>query len=166
MNFIIYQYRNGTLSIDYGPRDESNGVIGAVTDLPQSLATADSLDAATKMAYAHLVRHPDAVLYITDSNRLLYEIAINRQYQSERSASSKSLFVAWTCVMLCILSFVFTLISGIGFFGLLFLALAFTLYLSMVRFGIFNEVESAAVVVILAILIAFLIPVLQKAWSV
>ena len=165
MQYAIYLYSTGLLNIDYGSRDVPNGIIGTVENLPKPLAEAESLEAIIEKAYAHLGRHPGDTLYVADSNCLLYKIMNNGEFLSVQSALTKSVFVAWTSFALCALSTTAVLFLSIGPVGLFFIAFSVFLYLLMVRYSLFNEVEAGAVCVIFTVLLSLLIPAIHTAWT-
>jgi len=163
MQFLVYVESTGMLQIDYSARDEDAGIIGSLRDLPNPLGTADTHEAITEIAYAHLGRHPSDMLYIADSNGLLYDILINRPFHDERSASSRKIVVAWTCFVLTVLAFIATVLLGLGYVGLILMVASITLYLAIVRSEFFNEIEAGVVCVILVLLASLLIPAIQSA---
>ena len=63
---------------------------------------------------------------------------------------------------MCIRDSAFTAITGIGVVGIVFFGAILCLYLGMVRYGIFNEIESLVVCVILSVLVAMLIPAISQ----
>jgi hypothetical protein len=165
MQYLIYVESTGMLQIDYSARNEAAGIIGSLLTVPTPLATADTHDAITEIAYAHLGRNPAHMLYIADSNGLLYDIVINRPYHDERSASSKALVVAWTCFVLSALSFIATVLLGLGYVGLILMVTSIAVYVAIVRSEFFNEIEAGVVCVILILLTALLIPAVHGVWQ-
>ena len=161
MHYALHK-SNGSFNINYDCRDMNNGIIGSLDDPQEALATAHTLEDAIEAAYAHVGRFPSDSLYVIDSDRRVHDIVLNKRYHEERTASTKSLLMAWACFAICLLSFAFTAITGIGVVGIVFFGAILCLYLGMVRYGIFNEVESLVVCVILSVLVAMLIPAISQ----
>lgn len=162
MQFLVYIESTPMLHIDYAARDEAAGTIGSLRDLTSPIGTADTHEAIMEIAYAHLGRHPSDMLYVADANGCVYDIVINRQYHDERSASGKVIVVAWTCFVLAVLALISTVLLGIGYVGLILMAVSISLYLAIVRSGFFNEIEAGVVCVILVLLATLLIPAIQS----
>ena len=165
MHYLVYIKSTGMLRIDYSTRNEDAGIIGSIEDMPEPLASANTRDAITEIAYAHLGRHPSDMLYIADSNGLLYEIVISQPYHDERSAQGKAIVVAWTCFVLSTVSLIATVFLGLGYLGLILLVAFIMLYLAIVRSGFFNEVEAGVFCFIFIVLAALLIPAIHEAWQ-
>lgn len=89
MKFFVYAETNGPISIDYSTRDEAAGVIGSLKEKPKPIGDAASKEDAIEKAYAHLGRRPSGLVYVADSDGLLYEIVINRQYHEELNRNAK-----------------------------------------------------------------------------
>ncbi len=162
MQFLLY-VSTGMLDVDYSARDEAAGIIGSLRDVPIPVAAAESKEAITEMAYAHLGRHPSNMLLIADSNGLLYDIVINESYEEERSATGRALVVAWACFGLSMLSFVATVLLGLSYTGLILMVASIGLYFAIVRAKIFNETEATAVSVTLLVVAIFLFFTVESA---
>ena len=165
MSFFAYAASHGCIKIDYTTRNEAAGVIGSLASRPDPVATADDRDSITERAYAHLGRSPSDLVYIADSDGLLYEIIINRAYSDERDVQEKWHFIAWSLLVMCITCFLATLTLGLGFKGLFLFAGVTALYLLVVKTGIQNEVEAAVLCLIILILVCILVPGVRAARS-
>ncbi len=145
MRYFLCLRSNDTFLIDYSARDESAGIIGSVENLPEPLASAETKEELTEIAYAHLGRHPADSLWLVDSENRLHDIIFNRTYEEESSAYIGSLCMAWTCFLLAAVALLLTIVFDLGYLGLILLATFVALYVAMVRGKVFNEVEGAVV---------------------
>jgi len=161
MHYTLHK-SNGSFSINYDCRDMDNGIIGSLDDPSEAIATARTLEDAIEAAYAHVGRFPTDSLYVIDSDHRVHDIILSELYHEERTASAKSLFVAWACFTICSLSFAFTAITGIGVAGMGFFVVSLSVYVGMVRYGIFNEIESLVVCIILSVLVAMFVPAISQ----
>ncbi|MDM4019554.1 hypothetical protein [Roseiconus lacunae] len=161
MSFLAYAASDGCIKIDYTTRDEATGIIGSLASPPAPVATADDRDSITEKAYAHLGRNPSDLVYIADTDGLLFEIIINHAYSNERELQGKWHFIAWSLLVMCLVCFVATLLLGLGFKGLLLFAGITGLYLMVVQTGIQNEVKAAVVCLIILLLVCTLVPALR-----
>ena len=161
MQYMIYN-SNETISINYNARDIDNGIIGSLDGSHEAVGTAATLEDAIEAAYAHVGRFPNDLLYVVDSNRLVYDMVTNNQYHDDQTSAAKSLFIAWASFTICVLSFVFTAITGLGMVGILLFVAILAVYLCMVRYGPFNEIESLVVCIVLSTLVLALIPSVNK----
>lgn len=164
MKFFAYVC-TPSVRVDPIGRDSERGILGTVRDLPEPLAECDTLDAAITAGLAYLGRHPSASVYVVDSNSLLREILLCHAHHEQVSSLERRLFVAWTCCALAAMSFLGTGILGLGMAGLAVAMLTIGLYLTMVRVGFMNEVESAVACAVFLILQLLLLPALRMMWA-
>ncbi|MFM7116054.1 MAG: hypothetical protein ACKO0N_05410 [Planctomycetota bacterium] len=157
VQYLIYISTNGAPQIDYAARDEEAGILGSLREVSAPLLKADSIEDATEKAYAHLGRNPADLLFLADSNNLLYDILLNRQYHRDCNSLSRGKMRGWACFILALISLVLTVSLGLGSLGLLICGAAVSLYLLLLLTRAFNEIQAGFACIILLIVTALLI---------
>lgn len=164
MKYATYVRTDDTLRIDYTQRDADCNTIGRLEMAPDALAISGSLDDAIDAGYAYLGRHPDASICIADLDGNVYSTLICDDFHETRTSLQTEAFMAWACCTILFLGLFTT--AGLGWLGVCLTVFATLLYVLMVKYGVFNEVESAAVCIILFVLMALLIPAVRQAYDV
>jgi len=158
MKFLAYSSRGESVRISYDERDESAGILGAVTTSELPIGESETREGIADSAYAFLGRDPTGSIYITDSQNRLLDILINEKYHKDLEAQATWHFMAWTLLFFCVVCFLGTLVIGLHWGGLgLFFFIA-SLFIACVRLGIQNEGESAVLCTIILLLILVLVP--------
>ena len=157
MQYLIYLSMRGVPQIDYAARDKEAGILGSLREVPDPLLKADSIAEAVEKAYAHLGRNPADLLFLADSNNLLHDILLNRQYHRDCNSLRRGKLRGWACFTLALFSLVLTASLGLGSLGLVICAAAIALYLLLLLTRAFNEIQAGFVCFILLIVTALLI---------
>jgi len=157
MQYLIYLSKPGVPQIDYAARDEAAGILGSLRGVPEPLLKAESFEEAVEKAFGHLGRNPADLLFLADSNDLLYDILLNRQYHRDCTTLSRGKTRGWACFLLASVSLVLTVSQGLGSLGLLICGIAVGLYLLLVLTRAFNEIQAGFACVILLVVAALLI---------
>lgn len=113
-------------------------------------------------ARAYLGENPEVMLYLTDSEDLVHEILINKKHHAAVNGLARRSRILTALLVLCTTSLLGSA-AGFGGWSLVAFAAATTIYLAIIKIGIFNEIEGAAVCEILLILTIVLIPGIQRA---
>lgn len=157
MSFFAYTASSdGIHKIDYKTRNDAAGVIGTLLPTSAPTATADDRDSITEKAYAHVGRNPSDLVYIADSEGLLYEVI--KTYNAQEDKLLSWLFAAGWLFALSVICFLTTIVFGFGIYGFLFFVGGAVLYLLLVLGGVCNAMEGAVTCSIILILLFLLIP--------
>lgn len=157
MSFFAYTASSdGIHKIDYKTRNDAAGVIGTLLPTSAPTATADDRDSITEKAYAHVGRNPSDLVYIADSEGLLYEVI--RIYDKRLGRLRSWLFAVGWLFATSAFCFLITIVFGFGFYGFLLYVVIVVVYLLLVLGGVCNAMEGAVTCSIILILLFLLIP--------
>ena len=161
MSLHAYPSRNGSVVVSHDNYDDTNGTLGRLVSKPDSIGDAESLDHATEIAFAHLGREPSDAVYIADDEDIIRKVVFNDAYHRERENSERWVCMSIALLVLCLATFIGTIVTDAGFGGLVLFGGIAVLYSLVVRTGIQNEVEGAVVCFILVVLIFLLLPAVR-----
>ena len=153
MQFAAYQWQNAGTDFSFAGRDETVGVLG--THIPGStppVLTAETLEEIKLRARAHLGEEPDACLYITDSGGRVHEILTNRKYHDAKARAERRTAIAVALLVFCATCLVATALGFVGGWALIGFVGSAVCYATMLRAGLFNEIEGAFVCEIFLVL--------------
>jgi hypothetical protein len=162
MAFAAYRRRSDETAYTWEGRDEAAGIIGRRTPSEEPpFATAQTLEELKQEVWAYLGKHPDAFVYLADS-----EGNVRATMHCEKYHEAVARANSWTIITAVLLVFSITCLIGawslphgavalLGFIG------AVALYALMLRTGFQNEIEGAVVCEIFLILILLLIRVCE-----
>lgn len=163
MKFTAYASRADGPHFSVMGRDEAAGILGTLTpNAAPPVVVADSLEALRREANAYLLKEPDALLYLTDADRRVYEALFNEKHHAAKDLASRR-----HAILTALLVFGATSLIG-GFFGssgagaLLAFAISSALYGFFLRAKFLNEIEGALFCEILLIIILISIPGLLR----
>lgn len=71
--------------------------------------------------------------------------------------------MAWSILVFCLVSFLATLLAGLGFTGLILFIVATSIYIALVQAEIQNEVESAVLCLMMLLLLCIGVPAVYAA---
>ncbi len=77
MAYAAYKKQRRGAEFSFEKRSEARGILGTFAATTDPIATAETLDELRRKARAYLGDHPDAMLYVVDSESLVHEIMIN-----------------------------------------------------------------------------------------
>ena len=117
--------------------------------------------ALSRYAVDVLGREPSDGVYIADDEDVIRKVVFNDAYHKERENSERWVCMSIALLVLCLETFVGTLVTDAGFGGLVIFGGIAALYSLVVRTRIQNEVEGAVVCFIIVVLTFLLLPAVR-----
>jgi hypothetical protein len=163
MSFAAYQARHDGTDFSREGRDEAAGILGVFKpndDKP--VATADTLEHLEQAARAYLGKEPDAFLYLTDGDCRVLRMMMLENHHAAIDRANRRTAMAAALLIFCMTCLIGASLGSFGGWALLCFLGASALYVFILWWGLFNEVEAALMCEIMLILALLSPPALQK----
>jgi len=149
--YFAYSSRAGPWTMSFAEGSAPGEVLPRLQTGAAPFAVADDLATLEEKAYAHLGRHPDDSVHLTDAAGQVHKTLRNESHWQSLKRQTRLHARAWALLAL-----------GRGVAGLGLFALATLMYLGVVPGGIENELEGAVLCEIILILALVLVVMYRK----